>query len=261
MSTSHESGSVSPPDALFPPVVPVDERTEKRLREKAFGYITAAVFALLVAVLEWWRHLHGSDAHPFTFTLVAVTALPFCLWKVIQLRDQAEMAAVARQGERAVAELLDRLRALGFRIFRDLPAQDDRVEVAAVGPLGVYVIRTMTWRRPAEGNPVVEYDGERLLVYRVEPERGCLARARREARWLARAAEEIAGRRVPVQAAIVIPGWRVDGPPEGFGRDVWVADPASLLTRIERTPDAMTAQEAERIAGRLAQRTGASSPT
>jgi Nuclease-related domain len=53
-----------------------------------------------------------------------------------------------RRGEQHVAALLDALRADGWRILHDLDTGRGNIDHVAIGPGGVFVIETKTWRPP-----------------------------------------------------------------------------------------------------------------
>ena len=53
------------------------------------------------------------------------------------------------QGERYVAEELNRLMAFGYQAFHDVPFDNGNMDHVLVGPTGVFVIETKTPRKPA----------------------------------------------------------------------------------------------------------------
>jgi hypothetical protein len=116
-------------------------------------------------------------------------------------------------GEQAVAEQLQRLLPLGYRIFHDLP--DDgkwNVDHVVVGPARVFAIetkyRTKTPGKTGERDHEANFDGEKIRFpsgYDAEaPEQ-----ASRNARWLGNMLSKATGERVTVRPIVALPGWWV----------------------------------------------------
>src|SRR5436309_2679808 len=119
-------------------------------------------------------------------------------------------------GERAVAEHLEPLRANGFHLFHDVPAEGRQktfnIDHVAVGPTGVAVIETKT-RRKKKGRQgfeehVVTYDGKRLIWPWGEDTCG-IAQVCAEADWLREFIEKRTGLRIDPKAILAFPGWLV----------------------------------------------------
>jgi hypothetical protein len=119
-------------------------------------------------------------------------------------------------GERAVAEYLEPLRAEGFRVFHDVPAEGRRksfnIDHVLIGPPGVSVIETKT-RRKKKGRAgyeehVVVYDGQRLIWPWGEDRCG-IDQVGAQADWLREFIEKRTGLRVDPKPIVAFPGWYV----------------------------------------------------
>ena len=76
------------------------------------------------------------------------------------------------------------------------------------------------------GEPVISYDGKRVLIDGLTPDRDPVAQAKAEARFVRELLAESTGRRessIPVQAVVLYPGWSVE--PNSSGRAVWILNP------------------------------------
>src|SRR5207245_284771 len=79
-------------------------------------------------------------------------------------RKRIKALRLARDGERAVAELLDGMRETGYRVFHDLVGPGFNVDHVLVGRHGLFLVGTKTISKPATGAATVRYDGESVRV-------------------------------------------------------------------------------------------------
>jgi hypothetical protein len=161
-------------------------------------------------------------------------------------------------GERIVAEHLEPLKQEGWRIFHDVPGQnngsDFNLDHVAVGPGGVYAIETKTRRkgnaRPGFDDHKVYFDGRELVWPWGEDSHG-LAQAERNAVWLAKLIEKETNERVHVTPVLVLPGWFVERKPSVDARLCRVANPKILPDLLARDQNLLTRQQIDAIAAKL----------
>jgi hypothetical protein len=170
--------------------------------------------------------------HPGSATLLiglGLAGLLVAFWfgarRLVALIDRRRNTRLGHFGERVVAEQLEPLKALGYRVFHDLPAGDPAASGAApergsastidhvvVGPAGIFAVETKTRRkgRARVGFMAHEiiFDGD-ALAYPWGEDRHGLDQAHRQAEWLARHLANQTGRAVPVHALLVFPGWSI----------------------------------------------------
>jgi len=164
-------------------------------------------------------------------------------------------------GERIVAEHLEPLKQLGWRIFHDVPGQNNgtkfNVDHVAVGPQGVFVIETKTRRkggaRPGFDDHKVYFDGRSLVWPWGEDSHG-LEQAERTSVWLANTLKEEIGERVHVQPILTLPGWWVEMKPSRDSRVCRVTNPKGLTKLLPAGPAILTAQQINNIAVKLESR-------
>jgi hypothetical protein len=82
------------------------------------------------------------------------------LWR---LKSRPRLLKQGRDGERIVAEQLEKLRVHGYRVLHDLIAGDFNVDHVLIGPAGVFAVETKTPSKRGKGNSI-EFDGENLLI-------------------------------------------------------------------------------------------------
>jgi Nuclease-related domain len=141
--------------------------------------------------------------------------------RVVALLDRQRNTALGLFGERIVAEHLEPLKAMGYRVLHDVPAGEPEagstvapfnLDHVVVGPSGVFAIETKTRRkgRARVGFMAHEiiYDG-RALAYPWGEDQYGLEQAQRQAEWLATFLQKQLGQPIPVQALLVFPGWMI----------------------------------------------------
>jgi len=198
-----------------------------------FKYILYAVFFLCVACLEWLRFITNSSPNPWMYTAVALAVTGYTAIKVVKMKKQERLLRLGRDGERAVGEYLEKLRANGYAVFHDIIGDDFNIDHVILAPTGIFTIETKTHSKPARGKPEVLFDGEKVLINGFEVGRNPLAQGRAQASWLSQILEESTGKSFRVQSVIVYPGWFVESTASGKKSDVWVLNPKALPAYIE----------------------------
>ena len=142
-------------------------------------------------------------------------------------------------GEREVGEKLSPLIRRGFHVFHDVPAEAGgrkfNIDHVVIGPTGAFVIETKTRRKRKtgvkEGRKAHEviFDGGKLL-WPTGDDRGALAQAERNAKWVAEWLQKMLGREISVLPMLALPGWWVTLKGKGA---VSVQNPKNLPGVIE----------------------------
>lgn len=160
-------------------------------------------------------------------------------------------------GERIVAEHLEPLKQQGWRIFHDVPCQNNgakfNIDHVAVGPQGVFVVETKTRRkggaRPGFDDHKVYFDGRHLVWPWGEDNHG-LEQAERNAVWLADTLKAEIGERVHVTPMLALPGWWVEMKPSRDSRLCRVANPKGLSKLLPAGGAIISAQQIETTAAK-----------
>jgi hypothetical protein len=161
-------------------------------------------------------------------------------------------------GERIVAEHLEPLKQEGWRVFHDVPAENNgakfNLDHVAVGPGGVFVIETKTRRkgsaRPGFDDHRVYFDGRELVWPWGEDSHG-LAQAEASAMWLSKQIDIELKQRVHVTPILALPGWFVERKPSTDSRLCRVVNPKVLPDMLARDQGLLTRQQVDAIAAKL----------
>lgn len=205
----------------------VHEQRIDLLIDKLLGPLLVAALFSFWALTEWVRYFFPSNPSPWLATLFVVAAFGYLGWQYRQHWPKIRALKQAEEGEKAVGQLLETLRASGHAVFHDLVGDGFNVDHVVIGPAGVFSIETKTWSKPAKGSPKIAFDGETLLAAGWEPDRNPVIQAKAQASWLQRLLAESTGKTLPVRPVVLFPGWFIeDSRPSR--KDLWVLEPKAL---------------------------------
>jgi hypothetical protein len=225
--------------------LPGQSLSEERdnLVEDAVGQpLMFALFIVLLAALEWWRFYWDVKPTPVLFSGAAILTVLYAAFRIWRVLPRLRNLRQGLEGERAVGQYLEGLRAKGFRVFHDLVGDGFNVDHVLIGPSGVFTVETKTWSKPRKGKAEITYDGERLQVGPLEPDRSPLVQAKAQAAWVKSLLSESTGRRFDVRPTIVFPGWFINHAP-GAMTDIWVLEPKALPGFLENEPVRLSAED------------------
>jgi hypothetical protein len=213
-----------------------------RLENENIGsYAMAVAMFVFVALLEWMRFLMKWPPQPWLFTAMAVFVCCFATVKAKKIIRRIRILRQAEEGEKMVGQYLENLREKGYKVLHDIVAGKFNLDHVLIGPGGVYVIETKTISKPAKGQAVVEYDGEKVIVNGHTPDRDPVMQARALSRWLEELIRESTGKAFKVRPVVVYPGWYVSDQPKGA--EVWVLNPKALPAFLEHEHSTISAED------------------
>ncbi len=207
----------------------------KLFEDKIETPLLLASFFVLLAAMEWWRLYFNRPPSPVIFSVAAGLAVGFAAWRIWKTRPLVRAIKQGIEGEKAVGQFLERLRADGYQVFHDVVGTGFNVDHVLIGPGGIYTIETKTWSKPARGEPKIRFDGEQITVAGREPERDPVIQARAQASWLNGLLAESTGCAYDVFPVVVFPGWYIE---QGAGtlRNIWVLEPKALAKFLANAP-------------------------
>jgi Nuclease-related domain len=217
------------------------------------------LFAFILAVLagfEWLTALTRVPPQPWLFTGFAVAASLYAARKFAKLRGQFRRMVLGRDGERVVAEELEKLRADGAEVIHDVPAPGFNIDHVVLSRRGFYAIETKTWSKPQTGDARIHLTETGIVANGRRPSRDPIAQVEAAAKWLTRFLEDSSTKRFAVRGTVLFPGWFIERMSPAWrqtpGRP-WVLEPKALAAFIEREPQDITEDELRRAASSLKQ--------
>jgi hypothetical protein len=220
----------------------VEEEREKLLDDAVGEPLLLALFMVVLAALEWYRLYTGMKPNPIIFSAAAVLLVFYAAYRIIRALPRLRNLRLALEGEKAVGQYLEGLRAGGFHVFHDVIGDGFNVDHVLVGPAGVFTVETKTWSKPMTGSPQILFDGETIKKGDLSPDRDPIIQAKAQANWLRSLLQESTGRRFDVRPVVVFPGWFVKGPSGGY-KDVWVLEPKALPSFLDHEPNRLELED------------------
>ncbi|MEX2499358.1 MAG: nuclease-related domain-containing protein [Wenzhouxiangellaceae bacterium] len=205
----------------------IEEQRHKLLDDRVVTpFLAAGVFGT-IAMQEWLREFSPRPPMPWLFTALFVATAGFFVYRFFRTRRTLRRLKLARDGERAVGQYLERLHADGYEVFHDIIGEGFNLDHVLIGPAGVFTIETKSYSKPASGPAEITFDGEQVAIGGWQPDRNPIIQARAQAGWLRALLRETTGRDFSIMPVIVYPGWFIkqNGRPKP---PLWVLNPKAL---------------------------------
>lgn len=182
-------------------------------------YISAPIMFMLWAgqTIDWQKQSLGLIE--WTCIVGALLMFGYGLRDYIRHFIARERAKDGLLAERVTGMQLNRLIAQDCIVMHDLPCDGFNIDHVVIAPRGVYAVETKSFRKPkgVDGAQHVSFDGTSLR-FPDFLEKDAPAQALRQAAWLGRELTSALQWPVDVTAALALPGWYVDQPPEVWAR-------------------------------------------
>ena len=226
----------------------------QRLIDKFDDILLPPLMLALLAFDEWGRWYFKSGISLGVAILLSLSALVASIWatvKIRRLRQIKRQLTLGRDGERVVGQCLEELRVKGYRVLHDIVGEGFNIDHIVISPKGIFTVETKTVSKPIRGETVISFDGEKILVNGMKPDRDPVIQARAQAAWIMQFLKSSLGRGFPVRPVVVFPGWFVKGTPACS--DVWVLNEKALPAFIEREPTVLGADDLQAITFQISQ--------
>ncbi len=191
-------------------------------------------FALALVVLEWARWFLKTPPAPWVMTAVAALILGYSIYRLARFRKQLSALRLGRDGERAVAESLDELKAAGAVVFHDIQAPNFNIDHVVLSRHGIFAIETKTFSKAPRAEAT--YDGKTLLVNGRTPQRDPILQVEACADWVRKTLEAMTAKHYPVRPVVVLPGWFVRLGSDARRHRTWVLNPKMLPGYVKHEP-------------------------
>ena len=213
----------------------LDAEIDRVINDKFVGYFWFAavfwVFASMELVLKTLKYPRLPGMYAFTaifFTVIAV-------YQFFRVRQRVRNLQLGRDGERAVGQYLERLRAEGAQVFHDVLADRFNLDHVVIVDKGIFVIETKTWSKRDSKSTLKVLEGEIFKNgFRVDP--NPIQQVAASAKWLAQLITESTGKTLPTFGVVVFPGWFVEPADDKSKKIAWVLEPKALPAFIANEP-------------------------
>jgi len=211
-----------------------DEAIEYLLAEEQTAYFVYGCTFFVIAILEWIRLLTVATFHPIPISIVAGSAVAYSVFRLRQIRGKIRKFKMGRDGERTVAEILDKLREHGYAVLHDIVGDGFNVDHVVLSYHGIFTIETKTVSK--RDGTKIDFDGDNIVIGGRVSGNDVIIQSEAEAKWLCNLLTATTGKRLPVKPVLVFPGWFVEPMPKAIKERVWVLNPKSVPSFIKNEP-------------------------
>jgi len=194
----------------------LDEQIHDLISDYALGPAVFALFLVLLAALEWIEYAQAIPPKPVLYSVPAVVALGYAVFRFFPVRREVRALRLGRDGEKDVGQKLEVLRKKGYEILHDIIGNGFNLDHVLIGPAGIFTVETKTHSKLVKGNPSILFDGDKIIVGGLEPERNPVVQAKAQASWLRELLAESTGRKFEVRPVIGTQAglWKIEVPTE-----------------------------------------------
>jgi hypothetical protein len=230
-----DNGSPLKDKPLRNPGQSLDEALDRLSADELLPYVLFPGVFWILALIEWVARSTGMPRSPVLYAIFAVSLTAWSIWRIGQLRRVVRDFKLGRDGERAVGQFLEGLRADGAQVFHDVPGIGFNVDHVVISTRGIFVVETKTWRKRRPDSRVSVKEGK---LYRdgtlITP--NPIEQAKAEAKWIRKVLQESTGKTFQVRGVVVFPGWFVEPMDAATKSQAWVLEPKALPAFIEEEP-------------------------
>jgi len=209
----------------------VQEQLDKLFDDKFMIYFLIAGLMIFLTAFEWYRYYKNLEINPVAITIISLPVFIFCVYKIFSLIKVIKRLKLGRDGEKIVAEELEKLRASGSIVFHDIVGDKFNLDHVVLSPKGIYVVETKTYSKPDGRRAEVKLDGNSILVDGQLPERDPITQVKAASVWLHKILAQSTGKKFFVCPVILFPGWYVY---EENHPDFMVLNPERFPKALER---------------------------
>ena len=203
----------------------------------AFGILIGIFTGFLSVWLQWIAF-----AGFLTWGMIGI-------WRFLRMKRQIENDVIGRDGERAVGQMLDDCKRMGWRILHDFQTDAvGNIDHIVIAPQGIFTIETKTLCKNEadekiiyDGRSIITSLGRRLDAVGTNP----LDEAEREARFLKKILNELISKNLPVDPTPIVtfPCWYVQLELKDKHPKVMVMNTQHIVTNIPTWPVLVSAEE------------------
>lgn len=223
----------------------LDEKLDKIITEDVVGYYFLGTGFILWAGYEWLRYYFKSPPNPVLPTVLAMVVAPYCAYKLMKIYKETRLIIQGREGERAVGQYLESLRADGCIVFHDIIAENFNLDHVVVSKKGIYVIETKTYSKPEKGEAKILFDGEKLSIQGTSSYNQPVIQVNSASTWLKNTLNASTGKTFTVKPVILFPGWFVESTEQGKKSNTWVLNPKALPAYMRNQPEMISQEDTQ----------------
>ena len=220
----------------------LDEQIESVIFNDFLAWAIAPLFLWLLVAVEWFAVIREVPRMPLVYVALASAATVIMAWQFFRVRQRVRRLRLGRDGERAVGQYLESLRADGAQVFHDVVAGGFNLDHVVIAPQGVFLIETKTWSKRRPDSKISTRDG-RLFKDGQLLTPNPLDQAIASAAWLKQMLGESTGRTLTVWPVVLFPGWFVEPMDDSTKRQGWVLSGRAFPAFLSQEGSRLSAED------------------
>lgn len=190
----------------------LDVRIIETIFDKMLAPVSIILLLSILTALEWARVFLNIPNMPWVYTTITLILIIYYSPKAIKSLKEIDNIKLGRDGERIVAEALEELRAIGYKIYNDIVSESFNIDHVVIGPAGVFTVETKTYRKNIGNNPQINYNGQTITIDNAAYPNNPIKQAKGQMYWLNGFIRDYANIAVNVVPVVVFPGWFINKP-------------------------------------------------
>jgi hypothetical protein len=183
-------------------------------------------------------------------TIVFIFVTPFSILKIHKAIEKAKNFKLGQDGEKTVAEYLNKMHSSDCYILHDIPGKNYNIDHVIVSTKGIFAIETKTRSKMIGKNEVVTFDGSTIKIGKYEAKE-IIQQAALQRKTLGNIIENVTGQTFPIKSIVTFPGWYVD--PIGYDktRTLFVCNHKIIETTVHGQPETMNTDDINLVTKQL----------
>lgn len=214
-------------------------------------YLLASVIFCLMAGLQWFYYYIPIKNPPVLFSILAAVFLIFSIYRIRMAAKKIIFLRQGRRGEQVVGQYLDGFRGDNARVLHDIPCDNFNIDHVIIHEKGIYLIETKTYSKPVKGEPIITYDGKNVFMNGIKTKTDAVKQAQISSSWLQKEILKTTGKKIYVKPVVVFPGWMTKKTTDYQTSDVWVLNPKSLKSFIDKQKDQLAHADVRQVYSQL----------
>lgn len=211
------------------------DRQEDDILTYTFYPLIFIVFGVVLWIDSLLPKSTDSGSVPsFVSWAIFLVFLGYCIYRVYKARKTIERLKMARDGERMVAEELQKLLKDGAAVIHDIVGEKFNIDHVVISRQGVFLIETKTYSKPIDSDAKISFEGDHIFVDGQKIDREPIKQAKSLSKWLQELLLKTTGKKFPIHPVVLFPGWFTE--PTKRGQEVWVLNPKALPKFIANEP-------------------------
>lgn len=218
---------------------------ETVIDKKVFPILVITLMVILT-FLEWLRvYINIPNLHWF-YTVITVIFIIYTFYYWRKNDQEIENIKLGLEGELIVAEKLNDLRQLGYKVYNDIVAEGFNIDHVLIGPAGIFTVETKTYRKDNSKDCQIYYNGQIIKIdnFDISKMKDPIKQAKGEKYWLERRLNKYFNN-LHIRPVVVFPGWYINS--SISNAEVMVCNENSLLSIIKKEKQILNSDQINKI--------------